>query len=109
MKRIISITLLLAMAFTMLASAASVKGFSDVPKTEWSYNYIMLCAQNGAVNGTTNPDENGIATFAPKMEVSLGQFLAAMTKLRATIDHLETLVAADYWPFPNYYDLLFYA
>ena len=34
---------------------------------------------------------------------------AAMTKLRATIDHLETLVAADYWPFPNYYDLLFYA
>ena len=34
---------------------------------------------------------------------------AGMTKLRATIDHLETLVAADYWPFPNYYDLLFYA
>ena len=32
-----------------------------------------------------------------------------MNKLRATIDHLETLVAADYWPFPNYYDLLFYA
>ncbi len=34
---------------------------------------------------------------------------AGMTKLRATIDHLETLVAADHWPFPNYYDLLFYA
>ena len=34
---------------------------------------------------------------------------ADMNKLRATIDHLETLVAADYWPFPNYYDLLFYA
>ena len=34
---------------------------------------------------------------------------ADMAKLRATIDHLETLVAADYWPFPNYYDLLFYA
>ena len=32
-----------------------------------------------------------------------------MNNLRATIDHLETLVAADYWPFPNYYDLLFYA
>ena len=34
---------------------------------------------------------------------------ADMNKVRATIDHLETLVAADYWPFPNYYDLLFYA
>ena len=34
---------------------------------------------------------------------------ADMTKLRSAIDHLETLVAADYWPFPNYYDLLFYA
>ena len=34
---------------------------------------------------------------------------ADMNKLRATIDHLETLVDADFWPFPNYYDLLFYA
>ena len=34
---------------------------------------------------------------------------ADMTVLRATIDHLETLIAADYWPFPSYYDLLFYA
>ena len=34
---------------------------------------------------------------------------ADMTALRATIDHLETLIAADYWPFPSYYDLLFYA
>jgi len=34
---------------------------------------------------------------------------ADMSVLRATIDHLETLIAADYWPFPSYYDLLFYA
>ena len=32
---------------------------------------------------------------------------AGMTKVRAIIDHLETLVAADYWPFPTYCDLLF--
>ncbi len=32
-----------------------------------------------------------------------------MQKVRAIIDHLETLVAADYWPFPTYYDLLFYS
>ena len=30
-----------------------------------------------------------------------------MQKIRAIIDHLETLVAADYWPVPTYYDLLF--
>ncbi len=101
MKRIISITLLLAMAFSMVASAASVKGFSDVPKTEWSYNYIMLCAQNGAVNGTTNPDENGIATFAPKMEVSLGQFLAAMTKLLCP-SLVKPLEEGQQWTLPYY-------
>ena len=30
-----------------------------------------------------------------------------MNQVRAIIDHLETLVASDYWPFPTYYDLLF--
>jgi glutamine synthetase type III len=32
---------------------------------------------------------------------------AGMARVRAIIDHLETLVAADYWPFPTYCDLLF--
>ena len=30
-----------------------------------------------------------------------------MEKTRAIIDHLETLVASDFWPFPTYVDLLF--
>jgi len=30
-----------------------------------------------------------------------------MEKTRAIIDHLETLVASDYWPYPTYVDLLF--
>ena len=32
---------------------------------------------------------------------------ADMNKVRAIVDHLETLVASDYWPVPTYYDLLF--
>ena len=32
---------------------------------------------------------------------------AGMNKVRGIIDHLETLVASDYWPFPTYYDLMF--
>ena len=35
------------------------------------------------------------------------EVFARMQKVRAIIDHLETLVAADYWPVPTYYDLLF--
>jgi glutamine synthetase len=31
----------------------------------------------------------------------------AMAELRATVDTLETLVAADLWPLPTYRDLLF--
>ena len=30
-----------------------------------------------------------------------------MEKARAIIDHLETLVASDFWPYPTYVDLLF--
>jgi glutamine synthetase len=31
----------------------------------------------------------------------------AMAELRATVDTLESLVAADLWPLPTYRDLLF--
>ena len=32
---------------------------------------------------------------------------AGMTRVRETIDHMETLVATDYWPVPTYSELLF--
>ena len=32
---------------------------------------------------------------------------AAMEKLRTSVDTLESLVAADFWPLPSYTDLLF--
>ncbi|MDR1192727.1 MAG: glutamine synthetase III [Peptococcaceae bacterium] len=35
------------------------------------------------------------------------QVFPAMQELRAVADRLETLVAAEYWPFPTYGDLLF--
>ena len=31
-----------------------------------------------------------------------------MEEARKAADHLETLTASDYWPFPVYSDLLFY-
>ena len=33
--------------------------------------------------------------------------LPAMTEIRKAADELETLVSADYWPFPTYGELLF--
>ena len=33
--------------------------------------------------------------------------LSAMNELRAAVDELETLTAADYWPYPSYGEILF--
>ena len=35
------------------------------------------------------------------------EIFARMQRVREIIDHMETLVAADFWPVPTYYDLLF--
>jgi len=102
MKRIISIALLLAMAFSMVVSAKEIKvvGFSDL-EAEWSKWYINKCLETGAMTGTTAPDENGIAKFSPKMNVSLGQFLAAITKLLCP-ELVKPQEAGQSWTFPYY-------
>ena len=33
--------------------------------------------------------------------------LSLMEKLRSTVDTMETITAKEYWPFPNYSELLF--
>ena len=35
------------------------------------------------------------------------KILATMEKLRKAVDEMESLVCADYWPFPTYGELLF--
>ena len=104
MKRIISIALLLAMAFSMVVSAKEVKvvGFSDL-EAEWSKWYINKCLEKGAMTGTTAPDENGIAKFSPKMNVSLGQFLAAITKLLCP-ELVKPQEAGQSWTLPYLLD-----
>ena len=46
-------------------------------------------------------------TSEEKMYYCRNVIFTKMAEVREIIDHLETLVAADYWPFPTYYDLLF--
>ena len=102
MKKIICLGLALIMALSMTAFASEIKGFSDVAETDWSYSYIMLCVEHGAIDGTTPPDENGIGTFEPEQEVTLGQFLAALTKLLCP-SAIMPLEDGVHWTLP-YYD-----
>ncbi|MBM6665503.1 S-layer homology domain-containing protein [Flavonifractor plautii] len=73
--------------------------FSDVPTTDWAYPYIMACVQKGAIVGTGEV-VNGIGTFNPNGKVSLGQFLAVLTRLIAP-DKIDTSLSG-HWAMPNY-------
>ena len=33
--------------------------------------------------------------------------ITAMNELRAVVDEMETMVSAEYWPYPTYTDLMF--
>ena len=48
----------------------------------------MLCVQHGAIAGTRSPDANGIGSFSPNTNVTLGQFLTVLTRLLAE-DYLD--------------------
>ena len=78
---------------------ATITGFSDVAPTDWAYPYIMACVQKGAIIGTGEV-VNGIGTFNPSGKVSLGQFLAVLTRLIAA-DKIDTSLSG-HWAMPNY-------
>ena len=42
-----------------------------------------------------------------RMRYCAREILTKMNAVREIVDKLETLVAAEYWPYPTYYDLLF--
>ena len=81
---------------------ATITGFSDVATDHWAYPYIMSCVQKGAIVGTGEV-VNGIGTFNPNGKVSLGQFLAVLTRLIAA-DKIDSSLAGSgvHWAMPNY-------
>ena len=42
------------------------------------------------------------------MRLALPASAASLRSLRAAVDAMEEIVAADYWPVPTYDDILFY-
>lgn len=55
--------------------------FDDVLPNYWGYDAVMSIAAHGLVTGTRQPDENGVGSFSPAGEVTLGQFLVVVTRL----------------------------
>ena len=48
-----------------------------------------------------------IKELTPKARFVCDEVHSSMSALRAVADELEDTVAAEYWPFPTYRDLLF--
>ena len=48
-----------------------------------------------------------VKSVGEKAEFYKDNVIPIMTSLRAVVDEMETLTAADYWPLPSYGDLLF--
>ena len=64
--------------------------------------YKSAAALQNALNETDKI--NGATTLAVYYK---DQVLGKMQELRTAADELETLVSAEYWPFPTYGELLF--
>ena len=104
MKKIISLclSLVLVASMSVTAFAVELKSFSDVASNRWSHKSIMLCVQHGAIAGTKTPDANGVGEFNPTGTVTVGQFLAVLTRLVAS-DHIGgTAGEGEHWAMPNY-------
>lgn len=73
--------------------------FDDIGQ-HWASESIMLCLQHGAIAGVRNADENGVSSFKPNDQVTLGQFLAVITRLVAP-DKIQG-DTSSHWATPNY-------
>lgn len=100
-RRILSgvVAIAIAATLTVPAMAADTISFDDIG-SHWAKDSIMLCLQHGAISGTRDADENGVSSFKPNDNVTLGQFLAVITRLVAS-DKIQGDASA-HWAVPNY-------
>lgn len=54
--------------------------FSDVSESDWFFNYVMVMAGRGYVNGKTIP-VSGIGTFCPNDTITRGEFIAVIIRM----------------------------
>lgn len=105
-KRILSafmaMVLVVSTAIPGFSADIKVKGFDDVDETNWAYENIMKCVEKGAINGTRNPDENGIGSFSPKDKVTMGTFMAVLARLVCPEKITGTPKTNESWAAPYY-------
>lgn len=89
-KRMISLTLALALVCAMFVLPAAAADFSDVPESHWASPYIQLLTKSGVIEGF--PD----GSYKPGQTVSLAQFLA-MTARTLCKEPLPAVDGSPWW------------
>ena len=84
MKKLLSVILCLVVLFgattTFGYAGTSVKAFSDVPASRWSYDAIMKMVDKGLFNGKTPPDASGVGSFAPEDTMTRAEFITVVVR-----------------------------
>ena len=74
--------------------------FSDLPPSHWAYKDVMIIANKGIIAGTTAP-VNGVGTYNPSGNVTVGEFLTLSTRLVAA-DKIQDEGDFAHWAVPYY-------
>jgi hypothetical protein len=74
--------------------------FSDLPSTHWAYKDVMIIANKGIIAGTSAP-VNGVGTYNPSGNVTVGEFLTLSTRLVAA-DKIQDEGDFAHWAVPYY-------
>lgn len=78
----------------------SITSFSDIGPDHWAYKDVMIIANKGIIAGTTEP-VNGVGTYNPSGNVTIGEFLTIATRIVAA-DKIEDGGDYAHWAVPNY-------
>ena len=57
-----------------------LKGFRDVPAGAWFAPYVDRSVELGLFSGVTEPDENGLALFAPDRTITRAEFITVVMR-----------------------------
>ena len=99
-----------SLAETAAAKKAIGLSVENAPETALVKRIDGLCAELAARTEAVEKKAECAKNSAGVLEKAhfvCEELHTAMSSLRATADELETMVSAEYWPFPTYRDLLF--
>ena len=99
LRRIFSGILVIALAITLSvpAFAYELKSFSDVPASYPYYQQVIRAAELGLVNGTKDPDANGVGEFAPNGTMTRAQFITVVMRAVAKDELNEYQGSGKHW------------